>query len=172
MRKVLIVLLVLSMVGVTALFAGGGKEEPAAAPESASGGPSGTVDWVTWWGEGWSQDLIDEAIAMFNEDYPDIEINFISMPFGEARKEMIQRHAAGNDADLLSMNMPWLQDYLAMDMLEPLDDYIANDPNFPYDDLVQTPMQKVNGHTWMVPHTVTYFCMAYNRRMLAEAGYD
>ena len=171
MTRRLLVLFVLCCLGLTAAFAGGGKEAEAA-PAGGSAAPSGTVDWVTWWGEGWSRDLIDQALVMFNEEYPDIRINFISLPFGEARKEMIQRHAAGNDADLLSMNMPWLQDYLAMDMLEPLDDYIANDPLFPAADLVQTPMQKVNGHTWMVPHTVTYFCMAYNRKMLADAGYS
>jgi len=146
--------------------------ESAPAEEPAAQQPSGTVDWITWWGEGWDQATIDEGIAMFNEQYPDVTVNFISFPFGDARKEMIQRHAAGNDADLVSLNMPWLQDFLDMDILAPLDDFIANDPNFPAEALVQAPMQKVDGHTWMVPHTVTYFLMIYNKQMLADAGYN
>lgn len=164
-------LLTLIVVVVAVVFAGCGNRTQTAT-ETETGAPSGTVDWVTWWGEGWPQELIDEVLARFNEDYPDITINFISLPFGEARREMIQRHAAGNAPDLVSMNMPWLQDFLDMDLLEPLDDFIANDPSFPFDGLVQTPMQKVNGHTWMVPHTISYFTLIYNRRMLAEAGFD
>ena len=186
MKKVLVLLLALAMVAAFSSCKTNEEPQTSAEPqgtetiqptdsdndEAAVPLPSGDVDWITWWGEGWDQETIDEGIAMFNEVYPDVTVNFISFPFADAKKEMIQRHAAGNDADLVSMNMPWLQDFLDMEMLAPLDDYIANDSNFPADALIATPMQAVNGHTWMVPHTVTYFCMIYNKQMLADAGYN
>jgi multiple sugar transport system substrate-binding protein len=166
-----ITVMVIISLSTLSLFAGGKKESSAQEKEEGAKTPV-TIDWVTWWGQGFEQEQIDAMLEPFHEENPDIKLNFIALPFGDAKKEMIQRHAAGNDADVISMNMPWLQDYLDMGMLEPLDDYIANDPDFPKDALVKTPMQKVDGHTWMVPQTVTYFTMIYNKAMFAEAGIE
>jgi raffinose/stachyose/melibiose transport system substrate-binding protein len=64
----------LALLGLTACSPGGGGE--AAAP---TGGGATEGD-LTWWG--WTPDAVnaEKLIAAFNEEYPDIEVTFVSKP--------------------------------------------------------------------------------------------
>lgn len=128
----------------------------------------GKIEFVNWVTE--DPELIQEIVSKFNEDYPYIEVEVTTIAFTDFRKTIMARHSAGISADVYQLNMPWAKELVNLGVLAPLDDMIEEDPSFIKEDFVQEPMQKVEGHTYMIPLTVMHFVLFCNTDHFEDAG--
>lgn len=135
-----------------------------------SGQLKGKIEWVNWMGEfpGGAESIIEK----FNEEYPDIEVESVSVGFADVRKQIISRYAAAQDADVYQLNMPWAKELVDLGALEPLDELMSADDTFDASKLVQEPMQKIDGNSYMLPLTAMHFVLFYNEDHFKEAGLE
>lgn len=76
-------------------------------------GPQRTPIWET---------LIDR----FNEENPDIEVEYVGLPKDSAKAKMDTAIAADDMPDVASVQTSWLPEFAIRDALLPLDDYLAD----------------------------------------------
>lgn len=131
---------------------------------------SGTIEFVNWMIE--DPSIYEGIVEGFNEEYPNIEIKITTLPFSEIRKSMIARHSAGMSADVYQLNMPWSQELVGLGVLAPLDELMAEDISFHRNELVEEPMKRIEGHTYMLPLSVMHFVLYCNVDHFEEAGLD
>jgi multiple sugar transport system substrate-binding protein len=180
LTKLFLTMLVLMM--ALALVACGGDtpeaapvvEEPAdtaAVEEVSEPEPeSVTIEWIQWFAGSSQEGALEELIAAFEAEYPHINVELVNLPFGEVRNQVITNAAAGQLPDVIGMNPPWMAEFVDMGVLEPLDSYIAAEDNLDISQLVQAPMAKYEGHTWMLPYTASTFVLYYNIDLFEAAG--
>ncbi len=130
----------------------------------------GKIEFVNWMAA--ESGVTDELIAMFNEEYPNIEVESTSVAFADVRKDLIARYAAGMSADVYQLNMPWGQELVDLGALEPLDALMEADVDFDKSALVQEPMREVSGSSYMVPMTAMHFVLFCNLDHFEEAGLE
>ena len=187
-EKFLSIILILTLVvsiGFSGIIFGCKAEEVAAPAEEEVAAPAEeeveevieekepvTIEWVQWFEGSSKEGTIEALISEFEAEYPNIKVEAVNLPFGEVRNQVITNVAAGNVPDVIGMNPPWMAEFVELGVLEPLEDYIANDPNLNASELHQAPMAKYQGHTWMVPYTVSTFVLFYNQTLFTEAGLD
>ena len=113
-----------SLAGIagTAAFAlvltacGGGSEEAASPSAEPSPTDPGAIEAeLTWWdtsdptNEG---PVFQQLIERFNEEYPDVTVNYESVPFGEAQNKFKTAAASGSGApDILRAEVAWTPEF-------------------------------------------------------------
>jgi multiple sugar transport system substrate-binding protein len=142
---------------------------PASSAVSTNAAPV-TIEWSQWFQDTSEAGTIDKLIAEFQALYPNIKVKPVNLPFAEVRNQVITNAAAGQLPDVIGMNPPWMGEFVGMGLLEPLDAYMAADKDFKADELIQAPMAKYQGKTWMLPYTGLAFVLFYNKALFAEAG--
>ncbi|MGQ7844672.1 ABC transporter substrate-binding protein [Granulosicoccus sp. 3-233] len=131
------------------------------------------IEWLQWFAAEQNADFYDAIVEEFEAENPDIKVKLVTQPFGKVRESIVTNRAIGVGSDVLGLNMPWTSEFLDMNILEPLDDYLARDDNdFEVERLVQAPIGKIDGSTWMVPLNAFPFVMHVNRGLLQRAGFD
>lgn len=131
------------------------------------------IEWLQWFAAEQNADFYDSIVDEFEAANPDIKVKLVTQPFGKVRESIVTNRAIGVGSDVLGLNMPWTSEFLDMKILEPLDEYLAKDDNgFEVERLVQAPIGKINGSTWMMPLNAFPFVMHVNRGLLEEAGFD
>ncbi|MDO6732536.1 sugar ABC transporter substrate-binding protein [Marinovum sp. 2_MG-2023] len=134
---------------------------------------AGEIEWLQWFAAENTDGFYDELVADFEAKHPDITVKLVTQPFGKVRESIVTDSAIGVGSDVLGLNMPWTKEFLDIGILEPLDDYLARDDNsFATGDLVEAPLGKIDGHTWMVPLNAFPFVMHVNMGLVREAGFD
>jgi len=139
MKKQIFVLLTLLVVAFA--FAacgnnGGGNDQPAAqqpAGEAATQPPAATVDGAesvtiraAWWGDVRRNEIYQEIIDRFMEDYPHITVISEPASWGDYWERLTVQAAGGNAPDFLGMNFSFASDYIRRGVLAPLDPFIDN----------------------------------------------
>ena len=100
-------------------------------------------------------------------------MKLVTQPFGKVRESIVTDSAIGVGSDVLGLNMPWTTGFLKSEILEPLDEYMARSNNsFKTANLVQAPIGKINGKTWMVPLNAFPFVMHVNMDLVKKAGFS
>lgn len=131
------------------------------------------IEWLQWFAAEDTTGFYDELVAEFHEQHPDITVKLVTQPFGKVRESIVTDNAIGVGSDLLGLNMPWTKEFLDIGILEPLDEYLARDDNsFETDQLVEAPIGKIDGKTWMVPLNAFPFVMHVNMDLVRKAGFD
>lgn len=131
------------------------------------------IEWLQWFAAEQNAEFYDSIVDEFEAANPDIKVKLVTQPFGKVRESIVTNRAIGVGSDVLGLNMPWTSEFLDMKILEPLDAYLArDDKGFEVDRLVQAPIGKINGSTWMVPLNAFPFVMHVNRGLLEKAGFD
>lgn len=134
---------------------------------------AGEIEWLQWFAAENTDGFYDELVADFEAKHPDITVKLVTQPFGKVRESIVTDNAIGVGSDVLGLNMPWTKEFLDIGILEPLDDYLARDDNsFDTADLVEAPIGKIEGHTWMVPLNAFPFVMHVNMDLVRRAGFD
>jgi arabinogalactan oligomer/maltooligosaccharide transport system substrate-binding protein len=128
---------------------------------------------LTWWdtsdptNEG---PAFEELISRFNEEYPNITIDYQSVPFGEAQNKFKTAAAAGTGApDILRAEVAWVPEFASLGYLYALDgSQLLADA----DDYFETPLSsnKFNGQTFGVPQVTDSLALLYNKQIFADAG--
>jgi arabinogalactan oligomer / maltooligosaccharide transport system substrate-binding protein len=128
---------------------------------------------LTWWdtsdptNEG---PAFQELISKFNETYPNITINYQSVPFGEAQNKFKTAAAAGSGApDILRAEVAWVPEFASLGYLYALDgsELLAD-----ADDYFETPLSsnKFDGQTFGVPQVTDSLALLYNKKVFEDAG--
>lgn len=134
---------------------------------------AGEIEWLQWFAAENTDGFYDELVADFEAKHPDITVKLVTQPFGKVRESIVTDNAIGVGSDVLGLNMPWTKEFLDIGILEPLDEYLARDDNsFDTADLVEAPIGKIEGHTWMVPLNAFPFVMHVNMDLVRRAGFD
>ncbi|MEM9708624.1 MAG: sugar ABC transporter substrate-binding protein [Pseudomonadota bacterium] len=131
------------------------------------------IEWLQWFAAEDDSGFYSALVEEFEAANPDISVKLVTQPFGKVRESIVTDSAIGIGSDVLGLNMPWTAEFLDIGLLEPLDAYMGADGNsFDVDDLVQAPIGKINGSTWMVPLNAFPFVMHVNKGLAEDAGFD
>ena len=127
---------------------------------------------LTWWD---TSDPTNEGptyealIEKFNAEYPDIKINYESVPFGEAQNKFKTAAEAGSGApDILRAEVAWVPEFAAAGHLYALDGTpLLEDNNF-----LETPLSSnvYDGKTYGVPQVTDTLGLMYNKKLFEKAG--
>ena len=128
---------------------------------------------LTWWD---TSDPANEGptykklIDKFNETYPNVNINYQSVPFAEAQNKFKTAAKSGSGApDILRAEVAWVPDFAALGYLYALDDTDLLDGNF-----LETPLSSnvYEGQTYGVPQVTDTLGLMYNKALFEKAGLD
>src|SRR4029450_2506070 len=128
---------------------------------------------LTWWdtsdptNEG---PAFKELITKFNQTYPNVKINYQSVPFGQAQKQFKTAAEGKSGApDILRAEVAWVPEFASLGYLYAIDgtDLLADQSDF-----LPTPMSsdKYNGKTYGVPQVTDTLALLYNKKLLEKAG--
>ncbi len=130
---------------------------------------------LTWWD---TSDPTNEGPAFqalidrFNEEYPDVTINYQSVPFGEAQNKFKTAADSGEGApDILRAEVAWVPEFASLGYLYALDGTALLDDA---DDFLETPMSSnvYDGQTYGVPQVTDTLALLYNKRLFEQAGIE
>lgn len=159
-----------------ALTACGGSGSNSATSSSSSSGTAAAADLkadLTWWD---TSDATNEApmykelITEFTKKYPNVKINYQSVPFGEAQNKFKTAAAAKSGApDILRAEVAWVPEFASLGYLYKLD---GTDLTKDMDDFLAAPKGSTqwNGGTYGVPQVTDTLGLMYNKKLLADAG--
>ena len=126
---------------------------------------------LTWWdtsdptNEG---PAFKELIAKFNETYPNVHINYQSVPFGDAQNKFKTAAEAESGApDILRAEVAWVSDFASSGYLYALDGTPLLENNF-----LETPLSSdvYDGKTYGVPQVTDTLGLMYNKKLFDKAG--
>ena len=127
------------------------------------------VNWAS--AEDATRATINAAIAVFEQQNPNIRIENIPVPFGQISQQAVTMAAGGNPADIIQQ-AAWMPFELeGMGELEDLENYAPRE----YLDKVwpsALEASRYNGKLIAVPWSVTPFGFWYNKKLLKDAGID
>lgn len=135
--------------------------------------PAALAAELTWWdtsdpaNEG---PAFKELITEFNKTYPNVKINYQSVPFDQAQNKFKTAAAAGSGApDVLRAEVAWVPEFASLGYLYNLDgsELLADESDF-----FATPMSanKFDGKTYGVPQVTDSLALMYNKKIFTEAG--
>lgn len=136
---------------------------PAAAPEGT----------VTWWD---TSDATNEApvfkelIAKFEAANPKVKVNYVNVPFDQARDKFKTAAQSGAGApDVMRAEVAWTPEFASLGYLQALDGTPALDKA---DDYLAGPVgsTRFNGKTYAIPQVTDALALLYNKKLLADAG--
>ncbi|ABP53280.1 extracellular solute-binding protein [Salinispora tropica] len=153
------------------LVACGGEEQGAG--EGSTTDPATMKAELTWWDTSDPKNegpVFQELIARFNQTYPNVKINYQSVPFGEAQNQFKTAAQAETGApDILRAEVAWVPEFASLGYLYALDgsELLADESDF-----LATPLasNKYDGKTYGVPQVTDTLSLMYNKKLLAEAG--
>ncbi len=126
---------------------------------------------LTWWdtsdptNEG---PVFEQLIEQFNEEYPNVTIDYQSVPFGDAQNKFKTAASAGEGApDILRAEVAWVPEFAAAGHLYALDGTDLLEGSF-----LETPLSSnvYDGHTYGVPQVTDTLGLMYNKALFEEAG--
>jgi len=147
-----------------------GTDEPAAPAQTD---PKDIKAELTWWDTSDPKNegpAFQELIANFNKTYPNVKINYQSVPFGEAQNKFKTAAAAKSGApDILRAEVAWVPEFASLGYLYALD---GSDLLSDASDYFETPLSsnKFNGKTYGVPQVTDSLALLYNKKIFADAG--
>jgi arabinogalactan oligomer/maltooligosaccharide transport system substrate-binding protein len=135
--------------------------------------PASVEGELTWWD---TSDPTNEGpawkalIKRFNAEYPNVKINYESVPFAEAQNKFKTAAASGSGApDILRAEVAWVPEFAALGYLYSLDGTALLEDA---DDFLETPMSSnmFDGKTYGVPQVTDTLALMYNKKLFDEAG--
>jgi arabinogalactan oligomer/maltooligosaccharide transport system substrate-binding protein len=143
------------------------------APAAKNADPAAVKGTVTWWD---TSDATNEApnyqpiIKAFEAKYPNIKVNYVNVPFSDAKDKFKTAAQSGNGApDVLRADVGWTPAFAQLGYLQPLDgtpaladeaDYMAG----PY------ASDHYNGKVYGVPQVTDTLSLLYNKDLFTKAG--
>jgi arabinogalactan oligomer/maltooligosaccharide transport system substrate-binding protein len=164
-----------SLALVLGLAACGGGESESNDNTDSTPEPDSLSAELTWWD---TSDPTNEGPAFqalidrFNEEYPDVTINYQSVPFGEAQNKFKTAADSGEGApDILRAEVAWVPEFASLGYLYALDGTALLDDA---DDFLETPMSSnvYDGQTYGVPQVTDTLALLYNKRLFEQAGIE
>jgi arabinogalactan oligomer/maltooligosaccharide transport system substrate-binding protein len=151
----------------------GTPNEPAAQTSAPTANPADIKADLTWWDTSDATNegpAFKELITEFNKTYPNVKINYQSVPFGEAQNKFKTAAAANSGApDILRAEVAWVSEFASLGYLYELD---GTELTADASDFLPAPAgsTKYNGKTYGVPQVTDSLALMYNKKLLNDAG--
>lgn len=119
---------------------------------------------------------IKNAIARFNQEYPNVTVEIamdpISSGWGDYVTRVLSQYNAGNAYDVYGTAIETFKTFTSRGLFIPLDDYIAENPG--YSDFAPSLFEQSSyeGKTYFVPIGWNNIMINYNRALFRDAGVD
>lgn len=160
---------------LAACGSGEGSDTDSTSKSSENTDPTSIKADLTWWD---TSDPTNEApafkalIKKFNEEYPNVNINYESVPFAEAQNKFKTAAASGSGApDILRAEVAWVPEFASLGYLYSLDGTALLEDK---DDFLETPLSSnvYDGKTYGVPQVTDTLALMYNKKLFEKAGID
>jgi multiple sugar transport system substrate-binding protein len=118
-------------------------------------------------------EVLNNLVAEYEAANPDVDVEVISLPWGEAFEKLATMVAGGEVPDVVEMPDSWLALYAGNDMLLDLDPAIASWEHG--GTLAQKTLDMgrlAGGKAYTLPYGFYLRAMFYNKKLLAEAGVE
>jgi ABC-type glycerol-3-phosphate transport system substrate-binding protein len=111
-----------------------------------------------------------ELISTFESSHPTIEINMVSIPYGDYELRLRTEIAAGNPPDILSIDSPNLALYANSGALLSIDEYMKSEGNI--EDIPSTTLEGLiyEDEIYLSPIVESGVALFYNMHLFKEAG--
>lgn len=173
-------LMVFSVVGCGSKEAEKSVPEDAEQVEEEEAVPAGNdkkVLRVLNWGSTTEEKIANDAIARFNETYPDVEVKQTCVPvdsWSDFISKWITMSTSGEAPDLINLGLEAVQMAVSNDLLMPLDDIVVNDGYLSglqeeYADALLKGFS-VSNQLYGLPSGTQTMVIYYNKVMFDEAG--
>jgi multiple sugar transport system substrate-binding protein len=153
---------------LTGCAGGGGDAEPAASYD-----PDEEVTLnLAFWGNDVRAALYEEAIAAFNEEYPNITVNSSFLGFPEFWEKRQTEAAGGGLPDVMQFDYSYLRQYSENGLLLDLEPYLGNiiDTEPLAENILQIGV--VNGETTGIPTSTNAWGLFSNPKLLEQIGVE
>ena len=117
----------------------------------------------------------EEALAKFQELYPDISVEFTVFPYSEYRDKLLIAAAAGNPPDISVVDQIWNPEFAAAGFIMPLDEYVAQSPSVKKENYFSGAWESAlfQGKLYGIPFDVGVWALNYyNKDFFRKAGLD
>src|SRR5689334_19143124 len=123
MRRVLTSAAVAAALALAVTACGDGSGDPGSAP-AKSAAPAEVSGTVTWWDTSDATTegpVFQEIVKDFEAKYPKIKVNYVNVPFAEARDKFKTAAQSGSGApDVLRTDVGWVAEFASLGYLAPL----------------------------------------------------
>lgn len=154
---------------VTVAACGGSDSEP---QEQA---PASLSAELTWWDTSDAKNegpVFQELIAQFTAKYPNVKVNYQSVPFADAQNKFKTAAAAKTGApDILRAEVAWVPEFASLGYLYALDgsELTADEADYNPAALASN---KLDGKTYGVPQVTDSLALLYNKDLVEKAGVE
>ncbi|BFU45076.1 extracellular solute-binding protein [Krasilnikovia sp. MM14-A1004] len=160
-------------VALTAAACGGNDKSSTSSDNKAATDPKSLSASLTWWDTSDPKNeapAFQELIKKFNATYPNVKVDYQSVPFADAQNKFKTAAAAKSGApDILRAEVAWVPELASLGYLYNLDgsDLLKDESDF-----LPTPMSadKYEGKTYGVPQVTDSLALLYNKKIFAAAG--
>ncbi len=163
MKRILCVLLVLALAASFAFASGaqGKKGEEVA----------GEVTVTSWqWFDPGIKPFWDEFQPAFEKEHPNLKVTRIEIPAARYWDQIVVLATAGPAPDLIHATALKVKQFMAMDVLDPLDDHMDTDAAFANSYEAQRTFAEANGNIYAYITGARTLQMIYNKMLFDEAG--
>jgi len=134
---------------------------------------TGTVRFSGFRSSDAEEELLQQVLDAFAEQYPNIEVNYEPIPEGYV-EQMTAQFSAGEPPDLFYMQAEFANAWVEDGLIEPLDPYFEGNPEFdtePFFDPLLAAFQ-FDGQTYGLPKDASPLALFSNPDLLGEAGVE
>jgi multiple sugar transport system substrate-binding protein len=149
--------------GSSAEQQGGGGEETSA--------ENVTLDF-TWWGDASRAERYEEAVALFEERNPNIDVRTSYASFGDYWTARNTEAAASSLPDVIQMDIAYLTEYAEGARIAPLDEYLGEQIDVSTLPEALLPAAQLDGVTYGIPTSSNTLATIVNTDLLAELGLE
>jgi multiple sugar transport system substrate-binding protein len=132
---------------------------------------TGTVRFSGFRSSDAEEELLQQVLDAFGEQYPNIEVEYEPIPEGYV-EQMTAQFSAGEPPDLFYMQAEFANAWVEDGLIEPLDPYFAGNPEFdtePFFDPLLAAFQ-FEGQTYGLPKDASPLALFTNPDLLGDAG--
>lgn len=126
----------------------------------------------SWWGGQSRNEKTDKILQLFESENPGVKVARENSDWQPHWDKLTIQAAAGNQPCTIQMQTRWLATYAKPEILLPLDDLYAAgkfDTRGIAENVINA-SRGDDGHLYMIPSSVFYFALLYNRTMAEASG--
>ncbi|NLC31940.1 MAG: extracellular solute-binding protein [Clostridiales bacterium] len=116
--------------------------------------------------------LVDELIAQFESENPDIKVVHQNFPYDSFQEKIAASVAAGQGPDIVNLFYGWVPTYVKSGVLQPLPSGSFSPEAIEADFAPMVTINKFDGVYYTIPTAVRTLGLFYNKDILKENGYD
>jgi multiple sugar transport system substrate-binding protein len=142
----------------------------------SAGGTGGEDETVVldfaWWGDSTRAERYEEAVALFEEQNPGVEIRTSFAAWGDYWSARNTEAASGSLPDVIQMDLAYLAEYGLSGRIAPLDEHLGEqiDTSALPEGLVES--TQLEGQTFAVPTSTNTLATMVNTDLLGELGVE